>query len=144
MDLSSIMQKNVITAPPTMSLAQAQRLMREHNIRHLPVVAGNKLVGIVTDRDIREASPSPATTLSRGEIAYQMDNTKIETCMSKRIVQGNPAMDVMAGARLLLSHAIGCLPVVDNDRLVGLVSEIDFLRTFIENPPLTVSDSGSL
>ena len=69
-----------------MSLAEVQRLMRDHHIRHMPVVSGKRLVGMITDRDIREASPSPATTLTRGEIAYQMETTPIETCMTQDVV----------------------------------------------------------
>ena len=74
-----MMQKQVITATPDMTLADVQRLMREHHIRHVPVVSGKRLVGIITDRDLREASPSPATTLSRGEIAYQLATTPISS-----------------------------------------------------------------
>jgi CBS domain-containing protein len=68
MGIGVMMQQRVITATPEMSLAEVQRLMRDHHIRHMPVVSGQRLVGMITDRDIREASPSPATTLTRGEI----------------------------------------------------------------------------
>ena len=83
MHVGVMMQKQVITATPDMTLADVQRLMREHHIRHVPVVSGKRLVGIITDRDLREASPSPATTLTRGEIAYQLATTPIEQCMTK-------------------------------------------------------------
>ena len=76
MQVDNVMQKTVVTVTPEMSLAAVQHLMREQRIRHLPVVSGKKLVGIVTDRDIREAVPSPATTLSRGEIAYQIPRSR--------------------------------------------------------------------
>src|SRR5512134_1437406 len=70
MQVGNVMQRTVVTVTPEMSLAEVQRLMREQRIRHLPVVSRKKLVGIVTDRNIRDAVPSPATTLSRSEIAY--------------------------------------------------------------------------
>jgi acetoin utilization protein AcuB len=131
MQVENVMQRAVVTAAPDMSLAEVQRLMREKRIRHLPVVAGKKVVGIVTDRDIREAAPSPATTLSRGEIAYQMDNTAVKTCMTKEVVTISPQMDLVKATRVLLEHKFGCLPVVERGTLVGVVTEIDFLRAFL-------------
>ena len=95
-----------------MSLAEGQRLMRDHAIRHLPVVEGKRLVGMLTDRDIREALPSPATTLTRGEIAYQMETTSVKTCMAQHIAWIGPDMDMVLAARLLVQRKIGCLPVL--------------------------------
>jgi acetoin utilization protein AcuB len=131
MQVRAVMQQDVISATPDMSLAQAQRLMRDHRIRHMPVVAGNRLVGIVTDRDIRDARPSLATTLSRGEIAYQMDTTEVQTCMTKTVVSITPDTDVVVAARMLLERRFGCLPVVEGRMLVGVVTEIDLLRAFL-------------
>jgi acetoin utilization protein AcuB len=88
---------------------------------------------MVTDRDIRDAMPSPATTLSRGEIAYQMDTTKVETCMTKKVVTVNGDMDTEEAARLLLEGKFGCLPVVDGSTLMGVMTDIDFLRAFLES-----------
>jgi acetoin utilization protein AcuB len=105
--------------------------MRDKDIRHVPVVSGAHLVGIVTDRDIRDASPSPATTLSKGEIAYQMDSTPVKTCMTENVVTVNPDMDIVQATRLLLAHKFGCLPVVQEGRLAGIVTEVDFLRAFL-------------
>ncbi|GIX48527.1 MAG: hypothetical protein KatS3mg131_2738 [Candidatus Tectimicrobiota bacterium] len=131
MRVGDMMQTNVITATPDMSLAQAWRLMRDKRIRHLPVVSGKRLVGIVTDRDLREAMPSPATTLTRGEIAYQLDTTPVKTCMTREVVTVTPDTDVVQAARLLLDRKFGCLPVVEHHRLVGIVTEMDFLRAFL-------------
>jgi acetoin utilization protein AcuB len=127
-----MMQTHVITATPEMSLAEVQRLMRDHNIRHVPVLSGKRLVGMMTDRDVRDALPSPATTLTRGEIAYQLETTPIKTCMTREIVWIGPDIDMADAARLLLQRQIGCLPVVDNGTLVGVVTEIDCLRAFLE------------
>ena len=129
--IATIMQQDVMTATPDMSLAQAQRLMQEKNIRHLPVVADKRLVGIVTDRDIRHAVPSLATTLSRGEIAYQMNTTPVKTCMTEQVIYITPETDVIEGAALLLKHAIGGLPIVKDGELVGIVTEIDLLQAFL-------------
>jgi acetoin utilization protein AcuB len=133
MHVGAMMQKQVITATPDMTLADVQSLMREHHIRHVPVVSGKRLVGIITDRDVREASPSPATTLTRGEIAYQMATTPIKQCMTKDVVWIGPDMDMVQATRLLLQRQCGCLPVVDNGTLVGIITELDCLRTFLDS-----------
>jgi acetoin utilization protein AcuB len=131
MKVGEIMQKDVVTATPNMSLAHVQRLMRDKRIRHIPVVSGKRLVGIVTDRDIRDASPSPATTLSRREINYQMDTTPIETCMSRVIITVHADDDLVQAARLLLEHKYGCIPVVAGTQLMGIITEIDCLQAFL-------------
>jgi acetoin utilization protein AcuB len=131
MGIESLMQTQLITATPAMSLAEVQRLMRDNHIRHVPVVSGKRLVGILTDRDIREASPSPATTLTRGEIAYQMETTPIKTCMTKDVVWLCPGITMVNAARVLLQRTIGCLPVVDNSTLVGVVTDMDCVRAFL-------------
>ncbi len=132
MGIGIMMQKPVITATPAMSLAEVQRVMRDHHIRHIPVVSGKRLVGMITDRDIREASPSPATTLTHGEIAYQMETTPIKTCMTKDVVWASPGFTMVDAAHVLLECKIGCLPVVDNGTLVGIVTDMDCLRAFLE------------
>lgn len=131
MRVRSMMQTQVITATPDMSLAEVQRLMRDHGIRHLPVLSGHHLVGMITDRDVREASPSPATTLTRGEIAYQMDTTHVKTCMTKDVLSIDPEADMAQAARLLLQRKVGCLPVLEKHRLLGVVTERDCLQAFL-------------
>ena len=132
MQVRTMMQQALVTVTPDTSLAQAQRLMRDRHIRHLPVVSGTRLLGIVTDRDIRDAIPSPATTLSRGEIAYQLDTTSIQNCMSQEVVTVTPDTDIVSAARLLLEHKFGCLPVVRGQQLVGIVTDTDFLWAFLK------------
>ncbi len=115
------------------TLAEVQRLMQDNHIRHVPVVSGKRLVGIITDRDVREASPSPATTLTRGEIAYQMATTSIKQCMTKDVVWIEPDMDMVRATRLLLQRQCGCLPVVEHGTLVGIITEMDCLRAFLDS-----------
>ncbi|MGE3540416.1 MAG: CBS domain-containing protein [Candidatus Tectimicrobiota bacterium] len=131
MQARCMMQTQVITATPDMSLAEAARLMRDRHIRHLPVVAGTRLVGILTDRDLREALPSPATTLTRGEIAYRLDTTPVHTCMTREVVWTGPDVDMAQAARLLLQRQVGCLPILENGLLIGVVTEMDCLRAFL-------------
>ena len=131
MGIESMMQKRVITATPTMALAEVQRVMHDKHIRHLPVVSGQRLVGMITDRDLREAFPSPATTLTRGEIAYQMETTPIETCMTRDVVWACPGFTMLDAAHVLVERKIGCLPVVEHGTLVGIVTEMDCVRAFL-------------
>lgn len=127
----SMMQTQVITATPTMALAELQRVMHANNIRHVPVVSGKRLVGIMTDRDLREATPSPATTLTRGEIAYHMETTPIQTCMTRDVLWIGPDITMRRAAHLLVQRHIGCLPVVDHGTLVGVVTDSDCLRALL-------------
>jgi CBS domain-containing protein len=131
MEVRDMMHTHVITVAPTSSMSQAQRLMQEHRIRHLPVLSGRRLVGLITDRDLRHALPSLATTLSRGEINYQMDTTPIETFMTREVVVIRPQDSIMEGASQLLKGPFGCLPVLADGELVGIITEIDLLRGFL-------------
>ncbi|WP_179137954.1 CBS domain-containing protein [Candidatus Entotheonella palauensis] len=131
MKAQDMMHTNIVTVSPETSLAQAQRLMRDHHIRHLLVMSDRNLVGMVSDCDLRKASPSQATTLSQGEVNYQMDTTAIETCMTRHVVVMRPEDHMVDGARRLLEGTIGCLPVVEHGQPVGIVTEIDLLRGFL-------------
>ena len=91
MQMSEVMTRSVITAPPGMSLALAQRLMDDHHIRHLPVVQEGQLVGLVSDRDLRQALPSPTTTLTQAEFTYKTGTLAIATCMTREVVTANLA-----------------------------------------------------
>ena len=133
MQVSAMMQRQLITAKPNMSLADVQRLMHDRHIRHVPVVSGKRLVGIITDRDIRDASPSPATTLARGEIAYHMATTPIKNYMTPDVVCIRPDVDIVEATRLLLHRHFGCVPVMDQGILVGIITELDCLRAFLDS-----------
>jgi len=131
MQISDVMTRHVITAPPGMSLALAQRLMDDHRIRHLPVVQEEQLVGLVSDRDIRQALPSPTTTLTQAEFTYKMGTLAIATCMTCAVVTVPPEADLVQGMRQLLAGPYGCVPVLTAGHLVGIVTAIDVLRGFL-------------
>lgn len=128
MQTRDLMTRSLITAAPDMSLTLAQRLMHDHRIRHLPVVSGERLVGVVTDRDLREASLSPTTTLTPAEFTYHMGTTPIATCMTRDVVTIHPDEDLAQGVRRLLVGQFDCLPVVAGGQLMGMVTATDFLR----------------
>jgi acetoin utilization protein AcuB len=128
------MTENPITITPQTTLPEVQRIMFEHKIRRLPVVSSDKLVGIVTLGDIREAKPSDATTLSIYELNYLMDRLT-----AKDVMTSNPitiALDATIGeaARLMVEHKVGGLPVVNHSKLVGIITETDFCLLLISQP----------
>ena len=126
------MKRDPVTAKKDDSFRYALKLIRKEGIRHLPVVENKKVVGIVTDRDLRQAAPSPATTLEVHELNFLLERLKIEAIMTKKVITIGQGADLLEAAKLLLTHKIGCLPVVDQDELVGIITEGDLLRALVE------------
>jgi len=120
-----------VTAPPTMPVVEARQLMLAKRIRHLLVTDGPTLVGIVTDRDIRLNLPSPATSLSVWEINYLLARMTVDSVMSKDVVTTESDREAWEAAQVLLDRKIGALPVVDRGQLVGIITETDLLRAFV-------------
>ena len=133
MRIQDIMTISCIPAPPQMPVLEARQMMLEKRIRHLLVTEGTKLVGIVTDRDVRLNLPSPATSLSVWEINYLLARMTLANVMSKSVVTISPAQDAREAAQLMLDRKIGALPVVGNgQQLVGIITETDLLRAFVK------------
>lgn len=143
MRVAGRMKRAVVTLQPTDSFRQAMDLVRSRGIRHLPVVEGGKVVGIVTDRDIRQASPSQATSLSIHEIHYLLEKATVAEIMTKPVITIGPEETVEEAARLLLKHRIGGLPVVGDGGLVGIITETDVLQAFLDVMGITET-SGRL
>ena len=132
MRVSDLITGPPITIDPSTPVLEARRVMQARVIRHLLVVKDGHLVGIVTDRDIRLNMPSPATTLSVWEVNYLLARLTVGEVMTKIVISVEPDRPASAAAQLLITEKIGALPVVDGDRLVGIVTETDFLRAFVE------------
>ena len=130
----SWMTEKVITITPQTTLPEAQRIMLEHKIRRLPVVKSDQLVGIVTLGDIREASPSDATTLSIYEMNYFMDRLTAKDFMTSNPITITPDATIAETARLMVEYKIGGLPVMDNGKLVGIITETDLCRVLMTQP----------
>jgi acetoin utilization protein AcuB len=126
------MKGNPITISPQDSFRNAMNLIRQRGIRHLPVVEGDRLVGIVTDRDLRQASPSPATSLEIHELHYLLEKVTVREIMTSPVVTATPEMPIEAAARLMLTHRIGSLPVLRGMALVGIITETDILSAFVD------------
>lgn len=124
------MREDPVTLKPDDSFRDAMEKLKERHIRHLPVVDGKKLVGIVTDRDIRAASASSATTLSIYELQYLLDKIKVREIMNKNVITATPQYTIEKAAWIMHEKKIGALPVVDEKELVGIITETDLLGLF--------------
>lgn len=114
----------------------ARELIEEHRINQLPVTVGSELVGIVTDRDLRDAFPSvfesAAEGATHGSGYVEPDKIQIETIMTRNVVSVGPATSLADAARTMREERIGALPVLDDGRLVGVVARSDIIRAFID------------
>ncbi|HPT78236.1 MAG TPA: CBS and ACT domain-containing protein [Candidatus Atribacteria bacterium] len=126
------MKANPFTISPDQTIPEAHEIMVQHGVRRLPVMKNGKLVGIVSREDIQSASPSKATSLSVGEITYLLAKTKIKQIMSKNIVTISPDALLEEAATLMRDQKVGFLPVVEDARLVGIITESDIFDAFIE------------
>ncbi len=117
--LREIMSRQLVTVTPDTPLSEARHLLAEHRIRRLPVIAGRRLVGIVSDRDVRSASASH-------------DRTPVAQIMTRNVVTVTSQMRVDEAARIMLDGRFGGLPVVDGGELTGIVTETDLLRALID------------
>lgn len=128
------MTKNVITTRRNTSISSAHQIMRENNIRRLPVVENDKLVGLITIGDVREASPSDATTLSIWELNYLWAQLVVEKVMTENVYTVTPDAPVLDVAELMLEHKVSGIPVVDEDnKLVGVLTESDIFRMLVRS-----------
>jgi acetoin utilization protein AcuB len=125
-------QKPLVVTPKT-SVEEAIRIMREKRVRHLPVVKqDDKLVGIVTQSDLLQASPSPATSLSIWEINFLLAKMQVRDAMTERVIVVEEECPLEEAALVMGEHKIGCLPVVRDKRLVGIITETDLFNIFTE------------
>lgn len=128
-----VMSTTLLCVDSLTTVPEAQRLMQEHRVRRLPVIDDGKLIGIITQGDVRGALPSEATTLNRAEQAYLMNQVKVDRIMHTNVITISPAATLAAAARLMVQHKIGGLPVVDNAGAVsGIVTESDIFAAFVK------------
>jgi acetoin utilization protein AcuB len=127
------MTKNPITVKPDLPIAEALEWMRREKVRHFPVVnKKGKLVGIVARDDLMYASPSPATSLSMWEITYLMSRVTVDEAMTKEVITISDDAPVEEAARVMFDNKIGSLPVMRDGALVGIITESDLFKAFLE------------
>jgi acetoin utilization protein AcuB len=132
MHVRDIMTAQPITVGRETPMLQARQRMFEERIRHLVVVEDARVVGIVTDRDIRLNLPSPATSLSVWEINFLLARLTVGAVMTSAVLVVEPDRPIAEAARLLIDHKISALPVIEGERLVGILTESDFVRALAE------------
>ena len=128
-------QKEVVTISPDASFYEARALIRDKGIRHLPVVDKNGgLVGLLTDGDIRKAAPSDATTLSIHELHYLLAKLKVSAFMTPKdkLITITPDTIIEKAVQLMSNHKIGCVPVLEGEKLYGIFTETDALNHFVD------------
>jgi acetoin utilization protein AcuB len=130
--VQDVMQRIVTTVTPETALPEAIKLASQRGIRHLPVVDGTEVVGIVSDRDLKRAMASSATSLEVHELRYLLDRLKVAEIMTRGVITIGPTFPLEQAARLMVQEKIGAVPVVDEGRLVGIVTETDVLTLFVQ------------
>ncbi len=123
------MTTDVITAEEDVSIVKASKLMKEHGMQHLPVMKNSRLVGIISDRDLKEAQSSNATSLHIHELHYLLEKLKVKEVMPKKLYTTHAETPVDKAAALMLRHNISALPVVDDKgNLKGIITKGDVFR----------------
>lgn len=133
------MQRRPVTISPQETLRGAWRIIRENRIRHLPVVERGRLLGIVTDRDLRHALPSRAVGLEAHELPHLAEKVNVWEVMARAVVTIGRDAPIEEAARLLLKYRIGGLPVVRGDTLVGIITKTDLVRALLQRKEATRS-----
>ena len=126
------MTSEVITVTPNDNIADTIALMREKKVNRLPVIENDLVVGIVTDGDLREISPSPASTLSIFELNYLVAKTSIREVAIKNVITCRTDSNIEDAAILMRGHHISGLPVVDDGKLMGIITQTDIFDAFLE------------
>lgn len=129
--VEQIMTRDPATVSPNDSIRVAIERMRERGCRRLPVVENSKLIGIVSDRDLRRATNSPLVLRERGYDEYMLDHVFVRACTSPNPITVTPRTPMLEAAKLMRNRKIGGLPVVEGEYLVGIVTETDLLNYLI-------------
>jgi acetoin utilization protein AcuB len=132
MPVKDWMSKDLVTVDADTSIMRASKVMKQNNIQHLPVLSQGRLAGIVSDRDLKEATPSKATTLDIHEMYHLLDTIAVKSLMPKKLYTIAPEDTVEKAAAFMLKHHISALPVVDaKGALAGIITKGDIFRAFV-------------
>jgi acetoin utilization protein AcuB len=126
------MSRPVITLTPDMPIHDALDLFKKEHIRRAPVVKDGKLVGIVSEKDLLNASPSPATTLSIWEMHYLLSKITVSEVMTRNVITVTEDTPIEEAARIMADNKIGGLPVMRDGQVVGIITETDLFKIFLE------------
>jgi acetoin utilization protein AcuB len=126
------MSHSIVFVAPETSITDALNLMRSEHVRRLPVLKRGKLVGIVSDKDLLNASPSPATSLSVWELTYLLGKLTIGEIMTKDVLTVTEDTPIEEAARIMADYKIGGMPVMRGAEVVGMITETDLFKVFLE------------
>ena len=127
------MSTEPVTIPADTPITEALRRMRQAEVRRMPVLdEAGKLVGIVSEKDLLVASPSPVSSLTVSEVHYLLNHLLVSELMSSDVITVNPDTPVEEAARIMADYKIGGLPVMEGDRLVGIITETDVFTVLLE------------
>ncbi len=133
MYVGGVMQTNLVTISPDTSLVEAREIISEKRIAHLLVVdKREKLIGIVSDRDLKQNWASQATTLSSHELNYLLEKLTIKMIMVKKIITVSPATTIERAAHTMQTHRISSLPVMEDQKLVGIITTNDVMGVLLQ------------
>ncbi|RKV92507.1 MAG: CBS domain-containing protein, partial [Streptococcus sp.] len=132
MAVKDFMTRKVVYISPDTTIAHAADIMRDQKLHRLPVIENDKLVGLVTEGTIAEASPSKATSLSIYEMNYLLNKTKVKDVMIHDVVTISQYASLEDATYLMLKNKIGILPVVDNEQVYGIITDRDIFKAFLE------------
>lgn len=123
MFVKDFMTKDPIVVPPQASIPYTAELMQKHGLKRLPVIDNGKLVGVITEKDIARCLPSPATTLSKHEMISLTSKMIVSNAMTKKVITTTLDTTVEEAVMLMRSADIGCLPIIEQDKVVGIITE---------------------
>jgi acetoin utilization protein AcuB len=126
------MKRPVITISPEMPIVDALTLMKREHIRRTPVVKDGRMLGIVSDKDLLNASPSPVTSLSVWEMNYLLSKIQVKDVMTKKVLSVSEDTPIEEAARIMADNKIGGLPVIRGDNVVGIITETDLFKVLLE------------
>ena len=129
--VADIMTRRPVTIGRSNSIRTAIDLMREGEFHHLPVVDKGRLIGIVTESDLRRAANSPVAVRERWYDHFILDHIQVAACMTPKPITATPNTPIVEAARALRDKKIGCMPVVEGDNLIGMVTSTDLLNCLI-------------
>lgn len=132
MFVSDWMTKKPITVSPDDGLSEAIGILKEKGFKHLPVVKGGRLIGIISDRDIKDFMPSRATSLDIYELHYLLQKVKVKEIMKTKITVTTPDTPIEEASMVMSDCCISCLPVIDNDKLVGIITVRDIFSALVD------------
>lgn len=133
MYVGRVMHTDLVTVPPDTSLVQAKEIIAERRIAHLLVVDKKEnLVGIISDRDLKQSWASPATTLSVHELNYLLKQLTVDMIMRKRIITISPDTTIERAARIMQENRISALPVMEKENLAGIITTTDVMEVLLQ------------